>query len=135
MNTKVNLKLRVCISFAISILVLCYGLSFGASDPEEPFLTSLRTRGFRLIPATERIPVILDTDIGTDIDDAFALALALSSPEIELRGVTTVSADAYTRALIVCRLLHAAGKKTSCGGTWTGSVHRPTEQVCPQNLF
>ena len=110
MNTKVNLKLLVSISFAISILVLCYGLAFGASDPEEPFLTPLRARGFSLIPATERIPVILDTDIGTDIDDAFALALALASPEIELRGVTTVSADAYTRALIVCRLLHAAGR-------------------------
>lgn len=62
------------------------------------------------IPAAKRIPVILDTDIGTDIDDAFALALAMASPEIELRGVTTVSADAYTRALIVCRLLHACGR-------------------------
>jgi len=60
--------------------------------------------------AGERTPVILDTDIGTDIDDAFALALALASPEIELRGVTTVSADAYTRALIACRLLHQAGR-------------------------
>src|SRR5688572_10506214 len=57
-----------------------------------------------------RIPIILDTDIGTDIDDAFALALALASPEIELRGVTTVSADAYGRALIACRMLHNAGR-------------------------
>lgn len=56
------------------------------------------------------MPIILDTDIGTDIDDAFALALALASPEIELRGVTTVSSDAYGRALIACRLLHAAGR-------------------------
>lgn len=61
-----------------------------------------------LLPAG-RIPVILDTDIGTDIDDALALALALSSPEIELRGVTTVSADAYTRALIACRFLERTG--------------------------
>ena len=55
------------------------------------------------------VPVIVDTDIGTDIDDAFALALALRSPEIELRAVTTVSADAYTRALIVCRMLDRTG--------------------------
>ena len=34
--------------------------------------------------------IILDTDIGDDIDDAFALALALKSPEIEILGVTTV---------------------------------------------
>jgi len=35
-----------------------------------------------------RIPVILDTDIGDDIDDAFALALALQSPELDILGVT-----------------------------------------------
>jgi len=56
------------------------------------------------------VPVILDTDIGTDIDDAFALALALASPELALRAVTTVSGDAYGRALIVCRMLEAAGR-------------------------
>jgi purine nucleosidase len=58
----------------------------------------------------QKVPIILDTDIGTDIDDAFALALVLASPEIELRGVTTVSADAYGRALIACRMLHQAGR-------------------------
>ena len=57
----------------------------------------------------ETVPVILDTDIGTDIDDAFALALALASPELELRGVTTVSGDAFTRAMIACRFLDAVG--------------------------
>jgi len=60
--------------------------------------------------AQQKIPIILDTDIGTDIDDAFALALALESPEIELRAVTTVSADAYGRALIACRFLETAGR-------------------------
>jgi inosine-uridine nucleoside N-ribohydrolase len=59
-----------------------------------------------------RIPVLLDTDIGDDIDDAFALALVLASPELDLRGVTTVAGDAYTRALLVCRLLHEAGRET-----------------------
>ncbi len=39
---------------------------------------------------TNRIPVIFDTDIGDDIDDAIALALALQSPELDVRGVTTV---------------------------------------------
>jgi purine nucleosidase len=57
-----------------------------------------------------KVPILLDTDIGDDLDDAFALALALASPEIDLRGVTTVNGDAYTRALIVCRLLHAVGR-------------------------
>jgi purine nucleosidase len=61
-------------------------------------------------PAAKVIPVLVDTDIGSDIDDAFALGLALSSPELEIRGITTVHGDAYTRALIACRLLHALGR-------------------------
>jgi inosine-uridine nucleoside N-ribohydrolase len=57
-----------------------------------------------------RIPVILDTDLGTDIDDSLALALVLASPELDLRGVTTVSDDAFTRAMIACRFLEAVGR-------------------------
>src|SRR5262249_12849469 len=56
------------------------------------------------------LPVLIDTDVGDGIDDAFALALVLSSPELDLRGVTTVTGDAHTRALIVCRLLHLVGR-------------------------
>lgn len=62
-------------------------------------------------PPREKTPVILDCDIGTDIDDTFALALLLHSPELDLRGVTTVSGDTHTRALMVCRMLTAAGRK------------------------
>ena len=54
---------------------------------------------------TTKVPLLLDTDIGTDIDDTFALGLALASPEIDLRGVTTVSGDTLTRARICCRML------------------------------
>src|SRR5262249_38836836 len=57
----------------------------------------------------EKVPIIFDTDMGTDIDDSFALALVLASPELELRGVTSVSADAYGRALIACRMLWLTG--------------------------
>lgn len=57
------------------------------------------------------IPVIFDTDIGTDVDDAFALALLLASPELDLRGVTTVGTEPNTRALMVCRFLSAVGRR------------------------
>ena len=40
-----------------------------------------------------KIPILLDTDIGSDVDDAFAVALILGSPELDLVGVTTVSGD------------------------------------------
>ncbi len=35
------------------------------------------------------IPVILDTDIGADIDDTWALAILLRSSELDLKLVTT----------------------------------------------
>jgi inosine-uridine nucleoside N-ribohydrolase len=56
------------------------------------------------------VPVLVDTDIGDYLDDALALALLLSSPEIDLAGVTTVTGDSHTRALIVCRWLHFLGR-------------------------
>jgi purine nucleosidase len=54
--------------------------------------------------------VILDTDIGDDIDDAFALALLLRSPEVKLLGVTTAFGDTELRARLVDRYLAAVGR-------------------------
>jgi purine nucleosidase len=56
------------------------------------------------------IPLILDTDIGTDVDDALALAFALRHPDIDLRAVTTVSGDTVRRARIAKKLLLLAGR-------------------------
>jgi len=58
--------------------------------------------------ATEK--VIIDTDIGDDIDDAFAIALALRSPELEILGISTTFGDTEARAKIVDRLLGEAGR-------------------------
>lgn len=54
---------------------------------------------------------ILDTDIGDDIDDAFALALVLRSPELRLLGITTAYGDTELRARLVDRYLAAVGRK------------------------
>jgi purine nucleosidase len=54
--------------------------------------------------------VILDTDIGTDVDDCLALALILGSPELKLLAVTTVYADVLLRARMVLKLLALAGR-------------------------
>jgi purine nucleosidase len=56
------------------------------------------------------LPLILDTDIGSDVDDALALAFALRHPEIDLRAVTTVSGDVVVRARIARKLLQLAGR-------------------------
>jgi inosine-uridine nucleoside N-ribohydrolase len=55
--------------------------------------------------AQQRIPIIFDTDIGDDIDDALALALALQSPELDVRAVTTVVDDTERRTRLVWKQL------------------------------
>ena len=54
--------------------------------------------------------VLLDTDIGTDVDDCLALAVLLGSPEIDLVAVTTVYGDVHLRGRMVARLLRLAGR-------------------------
>src|SRR5216683_7550689 len=54
--------------------------------------------------------VIIDTDIGDDIDDAFAVALALRSPELQILGITTTFGDTETRAKLLDRFLAEVGR-------------------------
>jgi hypothetical protein len=49
---------------------------------------------------TSPTPVVIDTDVGADPDDALALILALASPEVDVRGVTIVSGDLTWRARV-----------------------------------
>lgn len=77
------------------LLVACWAMS----------LTS------RNVAADERIPLIVDTDIGTAIDDAFALAAVISSERFELLAVTTCTAQAEDRAWMICRFLTALNMK------------------------
>jgi inosine-uridine nucleoside N-ribohydrolase len=54
--------------------------------------------------------VILDTDIGTDIDDSWALAFLLNSPKLDLKLITTATGDTQYRAVVAERILDAAGR-------------------------
>lgn len=62
-------------------------------------------------PPSAAVPekVIIDTDIGDDIDDAFAVALALRSPELQILGITTTFGDTETRAKLLDRFLAEVG--------------------------
>src|SRR2546426_4345641 len=51
----------------------------------------------------------IDTDIGTNVDDAVALLAAVAHPSVELVGVSTVGADPERRAAVAVALLAAAG--------------------------
>ena len=54
--------------------------------------------------------IIIDSDIGDDIDDAFALGLALSSPEFDIVGVSASFGDTVTRAKMFDRMLGELGR-------------------------
>lgn len=57
-----------------------------------------------------KIPVILDTDIGADIDDLWALLLMLKSPEFDIKLVLTSTGDTTARARVVAKTLELAGR-------------------------
>ncbi|HET7535488.1 MAG TPA: nucleoside hydrolase [Candidatus Didemnitutus sp.] len=106
-------------------------------------MSSGRSRGFRYwcvlaaacalaapVPAqsTERwdpVPVIFDTDIGTDIDDVYALALIIKSPELKLLGVTTVAGDTVARARLAAKLLSTAGGRWANVPVYAGTATAP----------
>jgi purine nucleosidase len=56
------------------------------------------------------ISILLDTDIGTNIDDALALAYLLREPSCELVGITTVTGDVQKRAACAAAVCRAAGR-------------------------
>jgi inosine-uridine nucleoside N-ribohydrolase len=66
--------------------------------------------------------VLLDTDIGTDIDDAWALGLLMVAPRVELVGVTICDGNTPARAKVAVKLLHAGGK-----GSVPVAIGRATE--------
>ncbi len=58
----------------------------------------------------DKIPILLDTDIGSDIDDAVCLAYLLKHPRCELVGVTTVTGEPQDRARLASAVCRAAGR-------------------------
>jgi len=70
---------------------------------------------FSLLVATAfaqtREKIIIDTDIGDDIDDAFAVALALKSPELQILGIATTFGNTEARAKILDRMLGESGRQ------------------------
>jgi len=56
------------------------------------------------------IPVILDTDIGFDVDDVWALAFLLRCPELDVKLIVTDTGDTDYSAQLVAKLLQLAGR-------------------------
>jgi len=75
--------------------------------------------------------VIVDMDIGDDIDDAFALGLLLQSPEIDIVGITTAWGDTALRAQLLERMLRETGHSSIpvAQGIRTTGIPQPFTQA------
>jgi len=58
----------------------------------------------------QKIPVIFDTDICDDIDDTWALALLLQSPEFDVKLITTEVGNTQSKAKTVAKFLQTVGR-------------------------
>lgn len=56
------------------------------------------------------VPVILDTDIGDDIDDTWALCMLLGSPEVDLKLVVTASDNTPAKTRLTAKILQQIGR-------------------------
>jgi len=78
------------------------------------------------------IKVLLDTDIGSDIDDAVCLAYLLAQPECHLLGITTVTGEPGKRAMMASVLCTVAGKRVpifpGCEGPLLVAQRQPRAQ-------
>lgn len=82
-------------------------------------------------PESRPVKIILDTDIGDDVDDVYALALLATLPEVKLLGVTTVFGETDKRAELAAKVLWIMGRKDVpvCAG-------RPgSHKIGPQHLW
>lgn len=56
------------------------------------------------------VPVILDTDLGDDIDDTWALAFLLGSPRVDVKLIVTASDDTPAKTRLVAKILERMGR-------------------------
>ena len=78
--------------------------------------------------------IILDTDIGDDIDDLMALAMVLCSEELDLVGVTTVFKNTTARGAQAQTVLQLGGRgdipvAVGCGGPMSLRVDQPFDAL------
>lgn len=78
--------------------------------------------------AAPRAKVILDTDIGDDIDDIYALALLASRPEVDLLGVTTAFGETDKRAELAAKFLWVMGRRSIPVHAGRAGEHKITRQ-------
>ena len=102
-KTECFQKHKVCVFF-LGLLMMF------VTNPHYDAHASSKQAELKSHNSPRAIPVVLDTDIGNDIDDTWALALLLNSPEFDIKLITTSTSDTLTKAKIVAKLLEKANR-------------------------
>jgi inosine-uridine nucleoside N-ribohydrolase len=99
-----NVEKRYLLTAVLAALVIFFGC-----EKVEKVSTDVKEMIF---PADNnaKTAVILDTDICDDIDDTWALALLLQSPELDVKLITTAVGDTTARTKVVAKILQTAGR-------------------------
>lgn len=92
-------------------------------------ITALLTTTALIAAPGNAVPVILDTDIGDDIDDTWALAMLLGSPEVDLKLVTTAFNDTPTKTRLLAKILERVGRTDVPIGTGVRTEVKPIHQA------
>ncbi len=74
-----------------------------------------------LTPCALAGPVILDTDLGDDIDDTWALCMLLGLPDMDVRLITTAAGDAPVKTRLIAKMLERLGRTDIPLGTGISS--------------
>ena len=93
-------------TFICTLLIPMIFILSGCFEPEK----STCSKKCAKTPAQSKVSVILDTDIGCDIDDTSALIVLLNSPELDVKLITTAVGDTKLKAKIVAKMLEIAGR-------------------------
>ena len=118
----------------VNIPALVAALLLGASSPDGQAYAASPASQPTSGPTSRAapIPVIIDTDIGEDIDDLLALVFAANSPEFQILAVTTVDGDTAGRSRIARRVLSLCGRgEVPVAAGYTRSMPAANEPVRP----
>jgi len=98
----------------LMVLAMCCAVGSPAAEEAESGVAK-ETQG------RKKVPVIFDTDIGDDIDDTWALAFLLKSPEVDVKLVVGDNGKSLYRACLIAKFLERAGRTDIPVGIGLGS--------------
>lgn len=74
------------------------------------------------------IPVILDTDLGDDIDDTWALSMLLGCPQLDTKLIVTAFQDTDRKTRLTAKILEAMGRTDIPLGKGVKTADKPLNQ-------